>query len=147
MKGFQKTLLGIFFFILIRRICHCPCLCSRWSCTLYWKYRVYSMSSASLAMRILNFLVMISAVVAALLFVNAGVLYVMSSANPGNIAKAHKIFTSTLVGAVIIFASWLLINTVMSSLVDRGNSSFTGWNNLLCTGNMAASDPAITPFT
>ena len=88
---------------------------------------------------------MISAVVAALLFVNAGVLYVMSSANPGNIAKAHKIFTSTLVGAVIIFASWLLINTVMSSLVNRGNIRFTGWNNLLCTDNMAASDTVIAP--
>lgn len=90
-----------------------------------------------LAMNVINFFVLITAVVAALLFVNAGVLYVMSSANPGNIAKAHRIFMTTLAGAVLVFAAWLLINTIMMSLVQ--GSHFLGWNNTLCTGNMEQS--------
>lgn len=75
--------------------------------------------------------IIITAVVAALMFVNAGVLYVFSSANPGNIGKAHKIFLSAVVGAVIVFASWLVINTIMSGLVDK--PLFAAWNNTLCT--------------
>ena len=130
MKLFQKTLLGIFFFICFVGFVTTPLYAQGLvPCTGNTECTVCHLQV--LAMNVLNFLVMISAVVAALLFVNAGVLYVMSSANPGNIAKAHKIFTSTLVGAVIIFASWLLINTIMMSLVAGDN--FTGWNNLLCT--------------
>jgi len=85
-----------------------------------------------LAMNVLNFLVLISAVVAALLFLNAGILYIMSSANPGNIAKAHKIFGSALVGMIIIFAAWLIINQIMIILYHGSPLSSIGdWNTIL----------------
>ena len=70
-----------------------------------------------LALNILNFLVLISAVVAALLFLNAGFLYITSSANPGNISRAHKIFGNTLVGMIIIFAAWLIVSQIIKSKI------------------------------
>ncbi|KKS34951.1 MAG: hypothetical protein UU98_C0044G0007 [Parcubacteria group bacterium GW2011_GWD2_42_14] len=85
-----------------------------------------------LALNILNFLVLISAVVAALLFLNAGFLYITSSANPGNISKAHKIFGNTLVGMIIIFAAWLIVSQIMIILYNGSPLSSMGdWNTIL----------------
>ncbi len=72
----------------------------------------------ALAQNIINFLVSASVLVAALMFLNAGVLYVLSSANPGNISKAHSIFTKTLIGLIIILSAWLIVNVIMETLYD-----------------------------
>jgi Transglycosylase SLT domain/Type IV secretion system pilin len=97
-----------------------------------------------LAGNIINYFVIIMTVVAALLFVNAGVLYIFSPANPANIAKAHKIFTSTLVGLVIILGAWLIISTVMSAVYD---TSFGDWKTDLCKGDATVKLPdAPTPI-
>jgi len=88
-----------------------------------------------LALNILNFFILISAVVAALLFLNAGFLYITSSANPGNISKAHKIFGNTLVGMIIIFAAWLIVNQIMIILYNGSPLQSMGdWNTILDCG-------------
>ena len=95
----------------------------------------------ALGQNIMNFFVFASVVVATLLFVNAGVLYVFSPGNPGNISRGHKIFTNTLVGILIILSSWILIDFVMRQLVKPellqsgapGQANRWGpWNNILC---------------
>lgn len=101
-----------------------------------------------LAMNVLNFFVLISTVVAALLFFNAGFLYVTSPSNTGNISKAHSIFTSTLVGIIIILAAWLIINTIMVGLLNPSGPLGT-WNNVLCiapTGSNALVGPPPPPL-
>jgi hypothetical protein len=84
-----------------------------------------------LALRVLNYLITLGVIIAALLFVNAGVLYVTSPGNSGNIAKAHRIFTSTVVGLIIMLAAWLLIDLIMKSLYAQGN--YGPWNEFLCS--------------
>jgi hypothetical protein len=90
-----------------------------------------------LAMNLINFFVMVSVFVAALLFVNAGFLYILSSTNPGNIAKAHKLFFNTLVGFIIILGAYLIISAIMTVLYGDATTpselfSVAGnWNEIL----------------
>jgi hypothetical protein len=90
-----------------------------------------------LAMNLLNWLVLIVVAVAAILFVNAGALYVFSPTNPGNISKAHKLFLSALIGLIIVLSAWLIINMVMSALYD--NTTFGEWSTALCDGSSGSS--------
>jgi len=94
-----------------------------------------------LMQNILNWFVAISVILAALLFVNAGVLYVMSPGNLGNIQRAHKIFTNTLIGLIIILAAWLFADVLMKTLLptqgikDGAGGYYGPWNEILCTGS------------
>ncbi len=109
----------------------CPsgdCICYTGECTVC--------DSQIMMMSILNFLITFAVIVAALLFVNAGVLYVMSPSNPGNVSRAHKIFTNTLIGLIIILVAYLLIDTVMKSLYANPKATEWGpWNEFLCKGD------------
>jgi len=93
-----------------------------------------------LLQRILSFLIAVMTAVAALLFANAGVLYVTSPANPAAVSKAHKIFMNTLVGVLIILSAYLLIDFGMKALlggerVNEGRVNNIGpWNEILCYG-------------
>jgi hypothetical protein len=114
----------------------CPsgnCICYTGECSVC--------DAQTLAWNVLNWLISIAIIIAALLFVNAGVLYVMSPSNPGNIARAHKIFTNTLIGLVIILSAWLLIDVVMKSLFNEnaGDVAYGPWNNFLCSGTSYAT--------
>lgn len=101
-----------------------------------------------LLQNILNFLIAIMVAVAALLFANAGVLYVLAPASPANVAKAHKLFMNTLVGIVIILSSWLLVDFAMKSLLADGEVNSAGpWNAVLCPSSPGAlADLGTTEF-
>ncbi len=85
-----------------------------------------------LAQNIINFFVLISVVVATLLFVNAGVLYLGASANPGNVSRAHKIFINTVIGLIIVLASWLVIDVIMKTLAHQSGPYSGPWDGILC---------------
>ena len=89
-----------------------------------------------LGTNVIAFLVFASVLVAALLFVNAGVLYIFSAANPANIARAHKIFTSALIGFLIVLSAWLIINVIMYFLFTSSPlATFVGgaeWFRIVC---------------
>lgn len=90
-----------------------------------------------LLQRVLSFLIGIMTAVAALLFANAGVLYVTSPANAAAVSKAHRLFMNTLVGVLIILAAYLLIDFGMKSLLpgtDGDINSAGPWNTILCAG-------------
>ncbi len=91
----------------------------------------------TVAMNVLDFLVTTTAVLATLLFINAGILYLFSGGEPGKIARAHKIFTSTLIGFVIVLAAWLIIDLLMAWFFTGDLSkAFVGdWNTVLCPGS------------
>lgn len=91
----------------------------------------------ALAQNLLNWFVVFSIIVAAVLFVYAGVLYVMSPGNPAHVAKGHRVFLNTLLGIVIILAAYLLIDVVMKTLLpgEDGKVYEIGpWNKILCEG-------------
>ena len=74
-----------------------------------------------LASNIINFLSFNLAIpMAVLLFVAAGVIFLISSGSEEKVALARNIFTNTVIGLVIIFCSWLLIDTLVKSLANPG---------------------------
>jgi len=85
-----------------------------------------------LTQNLINWFVFMVSIVAALLFTNAGILYVTSPGNPGNIGRAHRIFLNTLVGLLIVIAAWLGINIVFKSAYS---GAFGPWNEILCTSS------------
>ena len=78
-------------------------------CTLYDLWR--------LASNIINFLSFNLAIpLTILLFVAAGIIFLISGGSEEKVALARSIFTNTVIGLVIIFTSWLLIDTLVKSL-------------------------------
>jgi|GEM_PF-2981066 len=100
-----------------------------------------------LTKNIIDFFVLICTIIAAILFVNAGVLYVFAPSKPGNIARAHKIFTNTLIGLVIVVATWLLLDTGIKAFYDgsKGAAAWGPWNELLCKGDNPDEFPKYLP--
>ena len=80
-----------------------------------------------LASNIINFLSFNLAIpLATLLFVAAGIMFLISGGNQEKVALARSIFTNTVIGLVIIFTSWLLIDTLLKTIAI---GTFSGaWN-------------------
>ncbi|MBU1177161.1 MAG: hypothetical protein ABIG88_01250 [Patescibacteria group bacterium] len=87
----------------------------------------------NLASNIINFISFNLAIpIATLLFVAAGIIFLTSAGNEQKVGLAKSIFTSTVIGLLIIFCSWLLIDTLMKTLVNPDSSSGTiiwAWNH------------------
>ena len=74
-----------------------------------------------LASNIINFLSFNLAIpMAILLFVAAGVIFLISGGSEEKVALARSIFTNTVIGLVIIFCSWMLIDTLIKSIGGSG---------------------------
>jgi len=80
-----------------------------------------------LASNIINFLSFNLAIpLATLLFVAAGIMFLISGGSEEKVALARSIFTNTVIGLVIIFTSWLLIDTLLKTIAI---GAFSGaWN-------------------
>ena len=66
--------------------------------------------------RIIEWIIIISASVAAIMFAYAGFLYLTAAGNTGQISKAHGIFKNVAVGFVIILIAWLFIQALLKTL-------------------------------
>lgn len=77
-----------------------------------------------LAQNVISFLLTISIVIATILIAYAGYLYLTSAGNSGQVEKATKIFTNIVVGFIIALAAFLIVHTILSSLIDS-SSGFT----------------------
>ena len=81
-----------------------------------------------LASNIINFISFNLAIPAAvLLFVAAGVIFLISGGSQEKVSLAKSIFTNTIIGLVIIFCSWMLIDTLLKTLVDTSVVTWS-WN-------------------
>ncbi len=63
--------------------------------------------------RIINYVISISAFIAVLSFVYAGFLYLTAFGEMGKVEQAHRIFSSTVTGIVIILIAWLIIASIL----------------------------------
>jgi hypothetical protein len=73
-----------------------------------------------LANNLLNFLIYISIIVAAIMFAYAGFLYMSDGGSMSKVKEAHGIFTSVAVGIIIVLVAWLGIDTLLKSLTGKG---------------------------
>ena len=62
---------------------------------------------------IIEFLLKISAVAALLAIAFGGILYIFAAGSPGTIDKAKTIIKYTLIGFLIVFISWAIIDTIL----------------------------------
>lgn len=90
---------------------------------------------------IIKFIMEISVGIGILAFAAGGVMYVVSAGDPGMKGKANKTMESAAIGFVIIFAGWLIVNTVILSLGSQTNANgeatfgmnVTGWGKFECS--------------
>ncbi len=66
---------------------------------------------------LIDFALFLAMPIAAGLFAFAGILYVTSSANPGNIGRAHGIFSSVFIGLLWVLGAWLVITLISDALL------------------------------
>lgn len=100
-----------------------------------------------LAQKLINFFVAFTVVVATLMFVYAGILYMTSASNEGNIKKAHGIFWSVLMGLVFVLAAWLIVDVVMKAFYGNWNDPNVAnqgrwgpWNKIICPSDVPQPD-------
>lgn len=79
-----------------------------------------------------------------LMFVYAGILYVLGAANPGLITKANNIFKESIYAIIIIGVAWLITNTVLVNL--GSNITYNGrvdgkWYEFQCKTQVPAPAP------
>jgi len=83
---------------------------------------------ATVAQNVLNTGIYIAVFLSAVLFAWAGWLYLTSVAG-NEISRAKEIFMNVAIGLVIILAGWLVVDTLMRTLVGTGGS-FGPWNKI-----------------
>src|SRR3989338_520821 len=86
---------------------------------------------ATVAQNVLNTGIYVAVFLSAVLFAWAGWLY-LSSVAGGEISREKEIFVNVAVGLVIILAGWLVVDTLMRTLVGNGGS-FGPWNKICQT--------------
>ena len=72
--------------------------------------------------------------VAGLLIVFAGALFLMSGGSEERVSQAKKIFINVVIGLVFVFASWLIVNSIIQ-VIGRSVEGFnpTSWQSFNCT--------------
>lgn len=80
---------------------------------------------------LINFLIAISIIIATLIMVWAGVMYIMSATNPESRSTANKMLMNAVIGIMIILSAWLMVDFVMKTLYG---GQFGPWNTILLGG-------------
>lgn len=86
-----------------------------------------------LVQNIVNFLVALTLSIAVIMFAWAGILYFTSGAKPDNINRGKAIFGQTLLGFVIAISAWLIINTILFTILDPVKYPNSSWFKIDCT--------------
>ena len=79
-----------------------------------------------LAQTVIKFLIFdLAAPIAAIMFAYAGFTYVTNGGNESKIKQAHEMFLYVFWGIIIALSAWLVVNFILSFLVDP-NFNFLG---------------------
>lgn len=104
----------------------------------------------AIVQNVMNFIIAIGIIIATLIIVWGGILYVLSPANPENRSTANKMLINAVVGLLITLSAWLIVDFVMKTLYNPGATTPAGqrfgpWNSILLTGEGAACVEAREP--
>lgn len=84
-----------------------------------------------LVSNIINFVLFSLATPAAiLLFVASGIIFLTSAGSEDRITLAKRVLTNAIVGIAIMFASWLIVGTLINTLAapDEAGQVIMAWN-------------------
>ncbi|RJR30813.1 hypothetical protein C4569_04035 [Candidatus Parcubacteria bacterium] len=62
---------------------------------------------------------------ALLMFVYGGFMFIISQGNEQKVTSARQILSNAAIGIVIVFASWIIVNTVLFGLTGQGSLAET----------------------
>jgi type IV secretion system pilin len=85
---------------------------------------------AQLAQNVLNDAIYLSVFLSAVLFAWAGWKHMTAGGDAHQISDANRVFSSVFIGLVVIISAWLLVDTLLRTLV--GGSPSLPWNQI-CT--------------
>jgi len=71
-------------------------------------------------------------VVAVLMLVIGGTIFFFAGAKPDLLMHAKGIITSTIIGLVIVFSAWVIVNTILTKLGIIDTPSILEWYNINC---------------
>lgn len=98
----------------------------------------------ALAKNIIDFILIgVTPVVGTLLFILAGVYYLLGGANPGLTSRAKNIFTNTIYAIILMVLAWLIVNTI---IVNLGSNVPGKWYQLTCVEPVLKFTPAPGPI-
>lgn len=86
-----------------------------------------------LIQNVISFVIGISIPIAVALFAYAGFLYFTSGASQENRDKAKKIFKPLFLGFLLILGAWLIINTILFTILDKNQYPNSSWFKVDCT--------------
>ena len=93
-------------------------------------------SLGQLIQNFINFLIMVSIPLSAMIFAWAGILYFTAAANPANTKKAKEMFFAVFVGFAFALSGYLIVQTMLNALLnDNFKSGGWSWQSLQCSGN------------
>ena len=67
------------------------------------------------------FLITISVMIATLMFVYAGFVYLTAGGSPDKIKSATKIFTNVFIGLIFVLGAFLIVDTIMKTFITMLN--------------------------
>jgi hypothetical protein len=94
----------------------------------------------ALANNVIGFFIGMISVFGAIIMVYAGYLLVSSQGNATQVKKSKEMFTNVLIGMLILFSAFLVVNTVLSMLVGS-ESSLMNWNSIECSYANKTGEP------
>jgi len=68
---------------------------------------------------------------AILMIVIGGVMFLTAGGDPGKVTQGKKILGATLIGIIIIFIGWLIVDTIITFLTPA-DSPFQQWDTINC---------------
>jgi len=72
---------------------------------------------------VINTFLQLSVVIATITFAYAGANMLLHPDNPGEREKAKDMFKKTVLGLIIVLVAWLVVNTIVSTLVNPGSGA------------------------
>lgn len=80
-----------------------------------------------LAINLINYMLAITGSLALLFFVYGGLTLLLSAGSSEKVSKGKEILSSAVMGIVVVLTSWMIINIIYTSLVDKNSKYYNWW--------------------
>ena len=100
----------------------------------------------SMVQSMVNVSISLGALIFMMIMAWAGVLFIMSAANPESRNAAKKMLMNGAIGLLIVMSAWLIVDFVMKTLYNPNSSGFGPWNSILGDGPTCVVATEVTPL-
>lgn len=99
-----------------------------------------------LIQNLMNATVSLGVIIAVMIIVFAGILWLLTPTNPENHSQAKKVLTNAVIGLLIILSSWLIVDFVMKIIYNGDTTELGPWNEILMGGDICVVAASTTPL-